>query len=71
MALLLLRRHQMRTILMPTYEYKCASCFTTVEQERSLHSEAIAPTCCGGSMIRQWNSTAVHFKGTGFYKTGG
>jgi putative FmdB family regulatory protein len=56
---------------MPTYEYKCASCFTTVEQERSLHSEAIAPTCCGGSMIRQWNSTAVHFKGTGFYKTGG
>ena len=56
---------------MPTYEYKCASCFTMIEQERSLHSEAIAPTCCGDLMIRQWNSTAVHFKGTGFYKTGG
>ena len=65
-AVWLLCPHQ--RIMMPTYEFKCNQCATLIETNtRDL------PTCnlCGEIMIRLYSSTPVHFKGTGFYKTGG
>ena len=56
---------------MPTYEYKCSVCAVTIERQSSIGSEDSVPVCCGVLTIRQWGNTAVHFKGTGFYSTGG
>ena len=56
---------------MPTYEYKCSVCSVTLERQGDIGSDTSAPICCDTITIRQWGSTAVHFKGTGFYSTGG
>ena len=56
---------------MPTYEYKCPVCFIIIERSSKIDEEPHVPICCNTQSIRQWNNTAVHFKGTGFYSTGG
>jgi putative FmdB family regulatory protein len=53
---------------LPLYDFQCKACGALTE-----HTENIPPACylCGEIMIRLWTSTPVHFKGTGFYVTGG
>ena len=55
---------------MPIYEYKCNVCSATIEYERSFGDDT-EPTCCQTTMSRVWSATPVHFKGGGFYSTGG
>ena len=52
------------------YGYKC-KCGSTIEIERSMHEEALAPLCidCHETMTRVWDTPAITFKGAGFYKT--
>ena len=53
---------------MPYYDFECKTCKLMVEK-----TETNPPDCtsCGNLMVRIWSSTPVHFKGTGFYSTGG
>jgi len=53
---------------MPYYDFECKTCTKIIET-----TDSAAPFCtsCGTLMIRIWSSTPVHFKGTGFYLTGG
>lgn len=55
---------------MPTYDYRCNKCGGVREVFRQLGEDS-EPICCEQSMERVWTATPVHFKGTGFYKTGG
>ena len=52
------------------YGYKC-KCGSSIEIERSIHEEALAPLCidCHETMTRVWDTPAITFKGAGFYKT--
>lgn len=53
------------------YQYKCNACNTELEVERSIHEEALSPTCidCHATMSRVWTTPAIEFKGRGFYST--
>jgi putative FmdB family regulatory protein len=55
---------------MPIYEYQCNDCKTRSESIQSF-SDAPLTVCskCGGSLRKLISSPAVHFKGSGFYKT--
>jgi putative FmdB family regulatory protein len=53
---------------MPYYDFECKVCAKVIEIN---DSNPPSCTCCGNLMIRIWSSTPVHFKGTGFYSTGG
>ncbi|MBM3960154.1 MAG: zinc ribbon domain-containing protein [SAR202 cluster bacterium] len=55
---------------MPIYDYKCSSCGKTFETRQSFYDDPVA-SCpvCGKSAERQITAVAVHFKGSGFYKT--
>jgi len=59
---------------MPTYEYKCPNGHPYTET-RSVHETLERTTCpkpgCGLRLERVFSSTPVHFKGRGFYSTGG
>jgi putative FmdB family regulatory protein len=55
-------------IMMPTYDFKCNFCGTTVESKSNVPD---ACGLCGETMVRLWSATPVHFKSTGFYSTGG
>jgi putative FmdB family regulatory protein len=57
---------------MPVYEFTCPACNTIVEQEFSVYVDHIV-NCgdCGIRMEKKFSANPVHFKGTGFYKTGG
>lgn len=57
---------------MPTYEFTCPICNAMVEQSFSVYTDHIV-NCedCGVRMDKKFSATPVHFKGTGFYKTGG
>lgn len=55
---------------MPKYDYKCNECGGQQEVERSF-GDNTEPVCCGKSMTRVWTANPVHFKGSGFYVTGG
>jgi len=52
----------------PTYDFRCDYCGTVTEIQ-----EPLPPRCAvdGQTMIRIWTATPVHFKGSGFYSTGG
>jgi len=52
---------------MPSYDYKCDTCETVVEVQRSFDEEG-SPTCvaCNTTMSRVWNATPAHFKGGGW-----
>lgn len=56
----------------PTYEFSCPICNVVIEQYFSIDSDHII-NCgdCGVQMDKKFSATPVHFKGTGFYKTGG
>lgn len=55
---------------MPIYDYKCNSCGNAFETRQSFHDEPVASCpACGKSAERQITAVAVHFKGSGFYKT--
>ena len=56
--------------LMPTYEYKCEVCGSVIDFFKEM-GEDREPSCCGNIMTRIWSPTPVHFKSSGFYKTGG
>jgi putative FmdB family regulatory protein len=57
-----------KDLLMPLYDFKCECCNEVIEID-----EPDSPPCgtCGNTMIRIWSAPAVHFKGSGFYSTGG
>ena len=53
---------------MPTYDYKCSTCSSTVEFQRGF-GEDREPICCSNVMQRLWSSPGVLFNGSGFYST--
>jgi putative FmdB family regulatory protein len=55
---------------MPIYEYQCNDCNSRSESIQSF-SDAPLTVCakCGGTLRKLISSPAVHFKGSGFYKT--
>ena len=52
------------------YTYSC-ECGSTLDIERSIHEDAIAPTCydCKKTMARVWTPPVITFNGNGFYST--
>jgi len=56
---------------MPTYDYECPG--EGIKKELELPMNHKTPKCetCGAEMNRIYTANPVHFKGTGFYKTGG
>ena len=58
---------------MPNYEYKCSKCSASEEHYRHIDDRDNLPTCklCDILMDRIWQATPTHFKGSGFYSTGG
>ena len=57
---------------MPTYEFLCPICNKQKEEFFSVYTTHIL-RCedCNVEMDKQFSAAPVHFKGTGFYKTGG
>jgi putative FmdB family regulatory protein len=55
---------------MPLYEYECRQCKQLLEAIQKVSDEpySICPHC-GGEMRRLVSAPAIHFKGSGFYKT--
>ena len=60
-------------MIMLTYEYKCPKCGNSEEHQRDMDDRDQLPTCqaCDVLMNRVWQATPTHFKGGGFYSTGG
>ena len=56
---------------MPTYDYECPG--EGIRREFNLPIDHKPPKCetCGAEMVRVFSAPAIHFKGSGFYKTGG
>jgi putative FmdB family regulatory protein len=57
---------------MPTYDYKCASCCHEEEVSHKIIEEPLikCPRCFKSEMTKKISGgLALHFKGTGFYKT--
>ena len=56
---------------MPTYDYECPG--EGLKRELSLPFNHDVPKCetCGADMVRIYTANPVHFKGDGFYSTGG
>jgi len=58
----------------PTYEYQCNVCDAVTTHSRNVDSRdepADCNKCLSYDTIRVFSATPVHFKGTGFYSTGG
>jgi len=53
---------------MPTYEFKCDKCESSVDLNIPFHAAESVPVCttCGGSMRKSFTSPAVQFKGGGW-----
>ena len=58
---------------MPTYLYRCLDDKTLQELNRDVNDRDDLVNCslCNREMIREYQANPVHFKGTGFYSTGG
>lgn len=56
---------------MATYEYRCGVCGKSQAITRLMSDEEVLPRCCLTDMARVWEAAPIHFKGSGFYKTGG
>jgi putative FmdB family regulatory protein len=56
---------------MPTYDYECPG--EDLRREIQLPVGHEQPRCetCGALMTRIYTANPIHFKGSGFYKTGG
>ena len=55
---------------MPMYEYKCGECGNRFELIQKFSDEPVR-TCpsCGGKVRKLFSSSAIQFKGTGWYVT--
>lgn len=55
---------------MPTYEYRCQDCGSTVEVVQSFKDEPLT-VCgvCGGRLRRVFHPVGIVLKGSGFYST--
>ena len=58
---------------MPAYDFKCNYCNVVQEILVPVEASQTTPPCelCGEKTSRVWTPPAIHFKGPGFYKTGG
>lgn len=59
---------------MPVYSFICNMCNHQVDKHLDIDKRDIlinCPSCVTGQLIRIITAAPVHFKGTGFYKTGG
>lgn len=55
---------------MPLYEYKCQSCGEIFEViQKFVDTPLTVHEKCGGALERLVSSSALHFKGTGWYVT--
>jgi putative FmdB family regulatory protein len=54
----------------PRYDYKCEVCGSVQEITKDFGDNTV-PVCCDASMTKIFSSTPIHFRGGGFYKTGG
>ena len=54
---------------MPTYEYVCRECETTLIEKRSIHDPTPDHFCekCGNRMNQVIGGLGIQFKGSGFY----
>ena len=55
---------------MPIYEYACQKCKAHIEIMQKITDKPLV-RCkkCGGRLEKQWSTTGVQFKGTGWYVT--
>lgn len=56
---------------MPTYDYECPGDGEVKEYQLPISHEPPKCETCGVDMVRVYNAVPIHFKGSGFYKTGG
>lgn len=59
---------------MPIYEFICNLCNEQTELMISFEESKKVincPRCAGGQLIKLLSKPAIHFKGPGFYSTGG
>ena len=55
---------------MPIYDYRCIACAHRFEARQSFNDDPVAQCpACGENSERLITAVAVHFKGSGFYKT--
>lgn len=54
---------------MPTYEYVCRECETSLTEIRSIHDPSPVHICekCGNRMNQVVSLGGIQFKGSGFY----
>src|SRR5207237_5307937 len=55
---------------MPIYEYACRKCKAHIEILQKLSDKPLT-RCrkCGGKLEKQWSTSGIQFKGTGWYVT--
>lgn len=58
---------------MPRYEYLCAECNLNIEVTKSFSEADSIEICkkCNVEMNKVYGTFGIHFKGGGFYSTGG
>lgn len=59
---------------MPTYSFICDTCNENVDLMLPVDQRDVlrnCPRCAGGQLLRIITAAPVHFKGSGFYSTGG
>lgn len=56
---------------MPSYDYRCALCATTVTHTYSITEKPSTVSCqgCGSAMNQVYSVPVVTFNGNGFYST--
>lgn len=55
---------------MPIYEYTCQKCAARVEILQKLSDKPLTKCKqCGGRMEKQWSTSGIQFKGSGWYVT--
>jgi putative FmdB family regulatory protein len=54
---------------MPTYDFSCGKCAKHFSRMLPMGSRETACPGCGKIVIKQISAPAVHFSGSGFYKT--
>lgn len=56
---------------MPSYEYQCKECETSLTENRSISAPEPEHNCdsCGKRMIKVYSIGNPVFKGSGFYRT--
>lgn len=62
--------HRVRSVIVPTYAYRCADCGHAFDIYQSFSDDALS-VCpeCGGTLRKVFGSLGVTFNGSGFYRT--